>query len=318
MDIKIVVHKLADGEQLVVEPCPPSDPGPGEIRLRHHAIGVNFVDIYFKRGLYALPPSALLGVEGAGVVEAVGPEVQRLKVGDRIAYAGYPVGAYCSTRLLPEERAVLLPDDVPFALVAASMLKGLTAHMLLTVTYPVGPGTRLLVHAAAGGVGSILTRWAKHLGATVIGAVGSPEKAELALALGADAVIVGRDADFIRETHRLTGGTGVDFVVDGIGSQTLLKSLGCVHASGLVASIGQAGGAVPDIPKHLSSRLVRPSVLASSRDAAFYAAGSAAVLQALRSGIITVTSRDYALSDAAKAHMDLEAGRNSGSLLLIP
>ena len=318
MDIKIVVRQPGGIDQMVAEPCPADDPGPGEIRLRHHAIGVNFVDVYFRRGLYALSPSAELGVEGAGLVEAIGDGVTHLKVGDHVAYAGYPIGAYSSTRLLPAGRAFLLPKDVSFSAAAASMLKGLTAHMLLTTTYPVGPETRLLVHAAAGGLGGILTRWAKHLGATVIGSVSSPEKAELALGHGADQVIVGRDADIVGEIRRLTGGTGVDFVVDGIGGATLLKSLECVGPSGLVASIGQAGGAIPEIPEALSSRLVRPSVLAFSRDAKNYAAGAVAVLQALQAGVIKVFSRNYSLSEAAKAHADLEAGRSSGSLLLIP
>lgn len=318
MDIRIVVRQPGGSEQMAVEPCPARDPGPGEIRLRHHAIGVNFVDVYFRRGLYALPPAAELGVEGAGVVEAVGNGLAHLKAGDRVAYAGYPIGAYSSTRLLPAGRAFRLPDDISFSAAAASMLKGLTAHMLLTTTYPVGPETRMLVHAAAGGLGGILTRWAKHLGATVIGTVSSPEKAELALAHGADQVIVGRDADFVGEIGRLTAGSGVDFVVDGIGGATLLKSLECLGPSGLVASIGQAGGAIPEIPEALSRRLVRPSVLAFSRDAENYTAGVAAVLQALQAGIITVSSHDYPLSEAAKAHADLEAGRSSGSLLLIP
>ncbi|HVI53228.1 MAG TPA: quinone oxidoreductase [Candidatus Sulfotelmatobacter sp.] len=318
MDIKIIVRQPGGIERMAVEACPPKDPGPEEIRLRHHAIGVNFVDVYLRRGLYTLPPSAELGVEGAGIVEAVGTGVTHLKAGDRIAYAGYPVGAYSSTRLLPAGRALLLPDDIPFTLAAASMLKGLTAHMLLTVTFPVGPGSRILVHAAAGGLGSILTRWAKHLGAEVIGAVGTPQKAELALANGADQVIVGRDADLVGEIGRLTGGTGVDFIVDGIGGTTLLQSLASLSPSGLVASIGQAAGSIPEIPEHLSAKLVRPSVLSYSVDVGHYATGGNEVLKGLQSGAIKVSSRNYALFDAALAHTDLEAGRSSGSLLLIP
>ncbi|SFB16881.1 NADPH2:quinone reductase [Collimonas sp. OK607] len=311
-------------DQLEVVTCEPQLPGPGELRIRHEAIGVNFVDIYHRTGLYplaALP--AVLGVEGAGVVDAVGEGVEYLAIGDRIAYAGAPVGAYAATRLLPQAKAILLPENINTRLAAASMLRGLTAHMLLTRTYPASAGSTILIHAAAGGLGALLVRWAKHLGATVIGTAGSAEKAKIAKAYGADHVIVGRDADIVAEVAAMTGGKGVDFAIDGIGGDMLLKTLACVRPFGTVASIGQAAGPIAPInvgelgPRR-SLSLARPSIMAYLADPHTYAVASAALIAMMQAGVVAEIGGEYPLAEAARAHADLEAGRTTGSLLLIP
>jgi NADPH2:quinone reductase len=265
---------------------------------------------------------AVLGVEGAGVVEAVGEGVDGLGVGDRVVYAG-ATGGYAATRLLPAWRAIRLPETIPSRIAAASTLRGLTAHMLLTRTYPVEPGTVLLVHAAAGGLGSILTRWAKHLGASVIGTAGSAAKAEIARTNGADHVIVGREADVIAEVSALTDGRGVDFAIDGVGGAMLRKTLACVRRFGTVASMGQAAGPIPPIavdeigPVRALS-LARPSVMAYAADRQIYPVAVEALLQAMETGVLAEVGGEYPLREAAKVHADLEAGRTNGSLLLIP
>ncbi|SMF80965.1 NADPH2:quinone reductase [Tistlia consotensis] len=321
MDCMVRMTGPGGVERLEVLPCAPQEPGPGEIRIRHDAIGVNFLDIYHRTGLYPLPGlPAVLGVEGAGVVEAVGPGVAALAPGQRVAYCGAPVGAYAATRLLPAARAVPLPEGIAARLAAAAMLRGLTAHMLLTRVHPVGPDTTLLVLAAAGGLGALLVRWASRLGARVIGTVGSPAKAALAERAGAGAVIVGRDVDLPAEVAALTGGRGVDFAVDGVGGAGLLKVLGCVRPFGTVANVGQAAGPVPPlrIEQIGSRRLSRPSVMAYSADPEAYPAAAAALFAALREGIVPEIGAEYPLAEAARAQADLEAGRTVGSLLLIP
>jgi NADPH2:quinone reductase len=323
MDIMVRMNGAGGPDRLEIAANPSEEPGAGEIRLRHEAIGVNFIDIYHRTGLYPLPTMpAVLGVEGAGVVEAVGSGVTRWAVGDRVAYAGAPVGAYAATRLLPETRAVPLPADIPARLAAASMLKGLTAHMLMTRIYPVGPQSTLLVHAAAGGLGALLTRWAKHLGAMVIGAVGSVEKADLARAAGADHVIVGRNVDLVAAVGTITAGRGVDYAIDGIGGTMLAKTLACVRKFGTVASIGQAAGPIPPLPVEAlgpvrSLSLARPSVMAYAAETGTYQRAAVELFALLGAGIAPAIGGEYALSDAAQAHADLEAGRSTGSLLLL-
>lgn len=323
MDRKIQIARPGGIDQLRMSAEAPATPGPGQVRVRHEAIGVSFIDIYHRTGLYPLPLPATLGVEGAGVVEAIGPGVTRLSPGDRVAYAGAPVGAYASTRLLPEARAIALPDDIPAQAAAASMLRGITAHMLLTRTFPVGPGTTVLIHAAAGGTGALLSRWARHLGATVIGTTSSQEKAGLARQAGADHVIVGRDADLVGEVRNLTDGRGVDVAYDGIGGGMLARTLACVRPFGTVASIGQAAGPIPpldleDLGPRRSLSLARPSFMAYAADLPTYQAAAAAVMDMLRQGIGGTIGAAYALEDAAQAHADLEAGRSTGSMLLVP
>jgi NADPH2:quinone reductase len=322
MDIAITVSAPGGLEQLKVSERGPQTPGPKEIRIRHEAIGINFLDIYHRKGIYPLPSyPAVPGAEGAGVIEAVGEEVSTLSPGDRIAYTGAPVGAYASTRLLPAERAIRLPDDISCEIAAASMLKGMTAYMLLTRTYAVKPGATILVHAAAGGLGAILVRWAKHLGAIVIGTVSTPEKAALARTYGADHLIVGRDADLVREVMDLTGGRGVEAGYDGIGGAMLARTIQCIKPFGIAASFGQAAGAVPPVSLDQlrpNRSLAYPSIMAASADPIFYAEAAGALIDAFRTGIVATIGRDFPLKDAAEAHAELEAGRSTGSLLLIP
>jgi NADPH2:quinone reductase len=294
-----------------------------EIRLRQTAIGVNFIDIYQRMGLYALPDAKIPGVEAVGVISAVGADVQGFKVGDRIAYAGAPVGAYASERNLPAWRAIKLADTLSDDVVASSFVKAITAHMLLNRTYPVAGGTVLLVHSAAGGLGQLLTRWASHLGATVIGTVGSEAKAEIARQAGARHVIVGRDADFARIVGDLTEKRGVDVAYDGVGGATLLKTLACVRPFGVVASIGQAAGPIPpvdvgDLGPRRSLSLARPSVMAYLNETEAYHLAAKAVLAGIENGVLTVAGQSYPLSEAARAHADLEAGVTSGALYLKP
>jgi NADPH2:quinone reductase len=297
------------------------EPGPEEIRLRHEAIGVNFLDIYHRTGLYevkSLP--AVLGVEGAGIVEAVGSEVASVQPGDRVAYGGAPLGAYASARLLPADRAIRIPDGVASVTAAALTVRGITAHMLLKRVYPVGPGTSVLVHAAAGGLGQILTRWGKRLGATIIASVGSEQKAAIARDCGADHVIIHRGEDVVARLRELTDGRGVDVVYDGVGADTFLKSLACLRPFGVVASIGQAGGPIPplDLGKVRAATISRPSVMAYMTDSVAYRRAAQEVLELAASGFPVGIGAQYALRDAARAHLDLEAGRTTGSVLLIP
>jgi NADPH:quinone reductase len=311
-------------DELEVVDIAPSIPGAGEILIHQPAIGVNFLDIYHRTGLYplsALP--AVLGVEGAGIVAAVGPDVTILKVGDRIAYAGVPVGAYASERLLPAGRAIPLPAAISDEMAATALLKGLTAHMLLTRTYAVGRGTTLLVHAAAGGLGSLLTKWAKRLGAEVIGTVSSESKAEMARASGVDHVIVGRDSDFARGVLSLTNGRGVDVAYDGIGGTTLRKTFACVRRFGTIASLGQSAGPIPplngdELGPVRALTLSRPSVMAYSSEPESYQRGAADLFGMLQAGVAPTIGRRYPLEQAAQAHADLEVGRTTVSVFLVP
>jgi NADPH2:quinone reductase len=312
------VEKLAVGEETVAAP------GPGEILVHQTAIGVNFIDIYHRSGLYPLPAlPAVLGVEGTGVVAAVGPDVIAPKLGERVAYAGAPIGAYASERLLPAWRAVPLPPSLDDPVAATALGRGLTAHMLMTRVHPVRPGTTILVHAAAGGLGTLLTKWANHKGATVIGTVGSEAKAAIARAAGADHLIVGRDADFVLAVMALTGGRGVDFAVDGIGGSTLAKTFACVRPFGTVASIGQSGGPIPAVPvddlgPRRSISLARPSVMAYMNERQTYQQAAAEVIEAVCAGISPSLAKGYPLREAAAAQAELEAGRSTGCLYLVP
>jgi NADPH2:quinone reductase len=307
-------------ESVTIELPPPQG---DEIPIRQTAVGVNFIDVYQRMGLYPLPPAAIPGVEAVGLVTAVGANVASPRVGDRVAYAGAPVGAYTSERNLPAWRAVKLPESISDEAAASVFVKGITAHMLLTRVYPVGPDTTVLIHSAAGGLGQLMTRWARHLGATVIGIVGSDIKAAPARDAGAHHVIVGRDADFVRTVADLTEARGVDVAYDGVGGATLAKTLQCVRPFGVVASIGQSAGAIPpvdveDLGPRRSLMLARPSVMAYMNRAEDYRTAAEGVLSALRDGILPAAGKPYRLRDAAQAHADLEGGRSSGSLYLVP
>jgi len=320
---QVVAMRAAGGpEVLSVGEIELPPPAAGEVRLRQTAVGVNFVDIYQRSGLYPVPAlPAVLGVEGAGVVDAVGTGVSDLAAGDRVAYAGLPVGGYARARNIPRSRVVRVPDSIDDRTAAAAMLRGVTAHMLLARVYPVARGTTILVHAAAGGLGLILTQWAKSLGATVIGTVGSPAKAEVAHAAGLDHAILYRDNDFVAEVRRFTGCRGVDVAYDGIGGDTLQRTLDTVRPFGMVVSLGQASGDLPHIslnelgPRR-SIALARPSVFAYAGDPASYATATGALFARIEAGLAVTIGLELDLVQAAEAHLQLERGATTGSILL--
>jgi NADPH2:quinone reductase len=322
MSLSIVMTRPGGPEVFEAREADLPPPGPGEALIRHTASGVNFVDTYQRRGFYAVPECpAVLGVEGAGMVEAVGAGVRTVKPGDRVAWAGLPTGGYAEQRLIAAERLIPIPDWLPDRIAAAAMLRGLTAHMLLTLVWPVSRGDVLLVHAAAGGLGLILTQWAKRLGATVIGTVGTEEKAALAKSHGADHTILYRQTDFVEAVRELTGGQGIDFAIDGVGGTTLSKTLSTIRPFGMVAGVGQAGGQIPPIemvelgPKR-SIALSRPSVFAYVTDPARARAAAEALFAEIRKGLRITIGANFALREVAAAHRALEAGKTTGSILL--
>jgi NADPH:quinone reductase len=321
---KAIRMKATGGpEVLQWEEHDPGAPGPGEARVRHEAVGLNYIDVYHRTGLYPLPLPATPGSEGAGVVEAVGAGVTDVVPGDRVAYAGV-TGAYAEARLIPAHRLVPLPVDISAQQAAAMLLKGMTARYLLHGCCTVKRGSTILVHAAAGGVGQILCQWAKHLGALVIGTVGSAAKAELARAHGCDHTILYNDEDFVARTRALTGGHGVDVVYDSVGQATFMKSLDCLRPRAMMVSFGQSSGKVPAFDIGVLSAkgslfLTRPTLM-------HYTAEREALLQHARdlfdvvvAGHVRVEVRHrYALADVARAHRDLEQRRTTGSVILEP
>ena len=299
------------------------EPGPGEVRIRHQAIGVNFIDVYQRTGLYKVPLPATAGNEGAGVVEAVGKGVTSLKAGDRVAYA-VRIGAYSETRVIPADRLCLLPDAVSFEQAAAMMLKGLTVQYLIRRTYRVKAGDTVVFHAAAGGVGTIACQWLKALGAKVIGTAGSAEKCELALRNGADVCINYRSENIVERVREITSGEGVPVVYDSVGKDTFESSLKCLRPYGLLASFGNASGPVPPVDLGILSQLgslyiTRPSLVTYTAKPADLAAMAAELFDAVTSGKVRIDIHQrYPLKDAAQAHRDLEARRTTGSSILLP
>jgi NADPH2:quinone reductase len=303
----------------------PGQPQAGEALVRHEAVGLNFIDVYHRTGLYPLPElPGTPGMEGAGVVEAIGEGVTEVAVGDRVAYAGLPPGAYAEVRRIPAHRLVKLTEGISFELGAAMMLKGMTARYLLRGCYHVKAGDTILIHAAAGGVGSIVCQWAKHIGATVIGTVGSSEKAEIAKANGCDHPIRYDDEDFVARTKEITGGSGVDVVYDSVGQATFMKSLDCLRPMGMMVSFGQSSGSVPAFdPGALAAKgslfLTRPSLMVytSKREALLEHARD--LFEVVESGAVKIEIKQtYPLAEAAQAHRDLEARKTTGSTIMIP
>jgi NADPH2:quinone reductase len=301
-------------------------PGPGEARVRHSAIGMNFIDVYFRSGLYPAPTGTPFtpGGEAAGVVTAVGEGVGHVKVGDRVAYV-VALGAYSEERVIPADRLVVVPEGVSDDQAAAMMLKGMTVQYLLRRTFKVGPGTTLLMHAAAGGVGLMAGPWARHLGATsIIGTVGSDEKIPLAKAHGYTHVINYRTQDFAAEVKAITGGAGVDVVYDSVGKDTFPKSLDCLKPFGLFASFGNASGNVPDFPLSMLAQrgslyATRPTLFTHIAKRADLEAISAELFDVVARGIVPVPiNQTYALADAVTAHQDLEGRRTTGTTVLKP
>lgn len=313
----IRVHSVGGPDRLMWEEIQVGEPGPGEVRIKQHAAGLNFIDVYHRTGLYKLPSlPAVIGMEGAGEVAALGAGVTSFKVGDRVAYQGV-LGGYAEERLIAADRLVKLPDAISYQTAAAVMLQGMTVRALLRDVYDVGPGTTLLFHAAAGGVGHIACQWARALGATLIGTVSTDEKAELARANGAAHVIVTSRENFVKRVRELTGGKGCDVVYDSIGKDTYQGSLDCLRPRGLFVSFGNASGPVPPFELTLlrgSLFVTRPSVMAYTATPKELQENAADLFSMIESGAIKVSvNQTFPLRDAARAHELLEARRTTGS-----
>jgi NADPH:quinone reductase len=316
-------HKAGGPEVLVWEDVDVGKPGPGEARIRHTAVGLNFVDIYYRSGLYPLQLPSVLGGEAAGVVEEVGSGVTDLKPGDRVAYGQAPLGAYAEARLIPADRLLKLPDSIDDKTAAAMMLKGLTVQYLIRQTYRVKAGETILLHAAAGGVGLILSQWAKHLGAIVIGTAGSEEKAKLAREHGCAHTIVYTKEDFVKRVAEITGGKKVPVVYDSVGKDTFLKSLDCLAPLGVAALFGQSSGAVEPLNLGLLAQkgslyVTRPTLNTYAEKRESLVAMAKELFEVVQSGAVKIDVRQtYPLKDAGKAHADLAARKTTGSTVLL-
>lgn len=299
-------------------------PGAGEVLVRHKACGLNYIDVYFRTGLYPQTLPAGLGMEAAGIVEAVGDGVVHVAVGDRVAYAGRPLGAYSEARIMPAEQLVRLPDDISFETAAAMMLQGLTVQYLFHRTYPLKGGETILFHAAAGGVGLIACQWARAIGVNMIGTAGSDEKAELARAHGCTHVINYNKENFVERVREITEGKGVSVVYDSIGKDTFIGSLDCLAPLGMMVSFGNASGPVPPFSlSELASRgslfITRPSLMNYTANRVDLEQMASHLFTMVESGKVKIDIRQrYPLSEVARAHQDLEARRTTGSSLLIP
>jgi NADPH2:quinone reductase len=319
----IRLHAPGGPEMLRFETLPTPEPRPGEVLVHHTAIGLNYIDVYFRTGLYKTALPAILGMEAAGEIAALGDGVTEWAVGDHVAYASGPIGAYATERVLAADRLIRVPPTVPLETAAAVMLQGLTAQYLLRRTFRVQRGQTILVHAAAGGVGLLLCQWAAYLGARVIGVVSTPEKAAIAVEHGASEVIVGH-ADLPAAVARLTGGAKVPVVYDSVGRDTFMDSLDCLAPLGLMVSYGQASGPVPPVDIGLlaakgSLFLTRPSLASYTASRADLVASAAELFEVLASGAVSVRiGQRFALRDAAAAHAALEARATTGSTLLLP
>jgi NADPH2:quinone reductase len=321
----IRVHEVGGPEAMRYEEVEVGAPGPGQARIRQTAVGLNFIDVYFRTGLY--PPPALPftpGLEGAGVVEAVGEGVTDLAVGQRVAYAAPPIGAYAEVRLHQADRLVVVPDGISDEQAAAMMLKGMTAHYLLRRTFRVERGQTILFHAAAGGVGQIACQWAKHLGATEIGTDGSEEKAELARAHGCDHPIRYDREDVVARVRELTGGKGVPVVYDSVGQSTFDKSLDCLAPLGLMVTFGQSSGAIPPLNLGVLSQkgslyLTRPTLVTYTAARGDLVKAAAELFEVVKSGAVKINvNQRFPLRAAVEAHRALEGRQTTGSTVLQP
>jgi NADPH:quinone reductase len=320
----IKIYAQGGPEVMKWEAVSVGEPGANEVRLKHTAVGLNYIDTYHRGGMYPIALPSILGREGAGVIEAVGSGVTEFKIGDRVAYASSPIGSYSEARLMPAERLVKVPDNITDQQAACMMLKGMTAQYLLRRTFRVKAGDTILAHAAAGGVGLILTQWAKHLGATVIGTVGSAEKAVHAKNAGCDHVINYNTEDFVKRVAEITDGKKCPVVYDGVGEATFAKSLDCLSPLGLMVSYGAASGKVSpfntgDLAAKGSLYLTRPTLdtyIAKRED---LLATAKDLFDVVGTGTVKIDiNQTYALKDAAQAHHDLEARKTTGSTVLLP
>jgi NADPH2:quinone reductase len=319
----IRVHKPGGPDELKWESVEVGEPGAGQVKLKQHAIGVNYIDVYQRSGLYKMPLPFVAGSEGAGEVIAVGSGVTDFKVGDRGAYAG-AMGGYAEERLMPADRLVKLPDGIDYKTGAAMMLQGMTVRYLLRETYKVGPGTTMLLHAAAGGIGLIACQWARHLGATIIGTVSTDEKGKLAKEYGCTHVINYQTEDFVKRTKEITNGQGVDVVYDAVGKDTYPGSLDCLKPLGLWVSFGNASGAITNFDiLQLSAKgslyATRPTLGTYVAKRADLLANANDLFDVVGKGIVKINvNHTYPLKDAAQAHRDLEARKTTGSIVLLP
>ncbi|WP_374538189.1 quinone oxidoreductase family protein [Chitinimonas taiwanensis] len=317
-------HQTGGPEVLQLEQVELGEPGPGQVRIRQQAIGLNFIDIYHRAGLYPLPLPSGLGSEAAGLIEAVGEGVSEFQVGDRVGYCSGPQGAYAQARIMPADKLIKLPEAISFETAAAMLLQGLTAEYLLRRTYAVQAGDAVLIHAAAGGVGQIAVQWAKALGATVIATAGGAAKCARVRALGADVVIDYRSEDFVAATRAATAGRGVRVVYDGVGKDTFAGSLDCLAPRGLMVSYGNASGPVPDIAPLLLAQkgslfLTRPTLGHYIASRAELLAAAEALFAVVISGAVQIEiAQRYPLQQAAQAHRDLAERRTTGSTILLP
>jgi NADPH2:quinone reductase len=319
------IHQPGGPEALSVDTVEVPAPGAGEVRLQHSAIGLNYIDVYHRTGLYPVPElPCTIGLEAAGTVEAVGDGVAELQPGDRVAYASPPLGAYASARTIPADRVVKLPDAIDDRTAAAMMLQGMTVEYLVRRTFPVQPGQTVLFHAAAGGVGLIACQWLNAIGATVIGTVGSEEKAELARAHGCHHTILYRDEDFVARVREITDGAGVPVVYDGVGKDTWDGSLDCLAPRGVMVSFGNASGAVTEFNPGLLAQkgslfLTRPTLMTYTASRGDLVESAGALFEKVLDGSVKIeVNQTYPLSQAAQAHRDLEARKTTGSTLLLP
>jgi NADPH2:quinone reductase len=316
-------HRQGGPEVLQIDDVPVGEPGAGQVRLRHTAIGVNYVDTYQRSGLYPMQLPQTAGNEGAGVIDAVGPGVKGLKKGDRVCYTGIP-GSYCEMRLVPAERMVKLPTGISEETAASMLLKGLTVHYLIFTTYKVQKGDTVLWHAAAGGVGLIALQWLKARGVKTIATVGSDDKAKLAKAHGATHVINYSTENFVQKVKEITKGKGVSVVYDGVGKSTWEGSLDCLRPRGLIASFGNASGAVPPVNLGILSAkgslfVTRPTLATHIASRADLEARAKALFAIVKSKKVKIeTTMRYKLADAAQAHRDLEGRKTTGSVILVP
>jgi NADPH2:quinone reductase len=320
----IRIHEHGGPEVLRWEDVEVGAPGSGQVRVKHSAVGLNYIDTYQRSGLYPLQLPITLGMEGAGVVEELGEGVSGLAVGDRVAYAAPPPGSYAEARLSPADRLIKLPDGIGDQQAAAMMLQGMTVQYLIRQTHRVQAGETVLFHAAAGGVGLIACQWLKHLGATIIGTVGSPEKAELAKAHGCTHTINYRDEDFVERVKEITGGAGVPVVYDSIGKDTFDGSLKCLSPLGMMVTFGSASGPVPafDIGRLGASGslfITRPTLMTYTAKRADLEAMAAELFEVVLSGAVKIEiNQTYPLAETAQAHRDLEARKTTGSTVLLP
>lgn len=320
----IRIHAYGGPEAMQWDDVPTPEPGPAEALVHHTAVGLNYIDVYFRTGLYKAPSlPATLGMEAAGVVRAIGSEVSGIAVGDRVAYATGPIGAYATDRVISADRLVKLPASIDDPTAAAMMLQGMTAQYLLRRTHVVQPGETVLIHAAAGGVGLILCQWAKHIGATVIGVVSTEEKAQLAREHGASHVIVGHDK-LAAEVKRLTAGAMVPVVYDSVGKDTFASSLDCLAPLGLLASYGSSSGPVPPFDIAVLSAkgslfLTRPTLATYTAKRSDLERSADELMQVVGSGAVKIrVNQTFALKDAATAHRALESRKTTGSTVLVP